>query len=41
MSASKLANDEYLLTGLNARLTFGAGKGLEDRSMILDRVEEG
>jgi beta-galactosidase GanA len=38
---AKLAEDEYLVTGLNARLTFGAGKDLKDRVMMLDRVEEG
>ncbi|HWW68724.1 MAG TPA: DUF5597 domain-containing protein [Duganella sp.] len=38
---AKLADDEYLVTGLNARINFVAGKDLKDRVMIVDRVEEG
>ncbi|MFL6633717.1 MAG: DUF5597 domain-containing protein [Massilia sp.] len=38
---AKLADDEYLVTGQNARISFGAGKDLKDRGMVLDRVEEG
>lgn len=38
---AKLAEDEYLVTGLNARISFGAGKDLKGRGMIFDRVEEG
>ena len=38
---AKLADDEYLVTGLNARINFAAGKDLKDRVMIVDRVEEG
>lgn len=38
---AKLADDEYLVTGQHARFTFGAGKDLKERGMMLDRVEEG
>ena len=40
-AAVALLCDKYLVTGLNARISFGAGKDLKDRGMILDRVEEG
>ena len=40
VAVAKLADDEYLVTGQNARLTFGAGKDLKDRGMMLDRVEK-
>lgn len=41
VAMAKLADDEYLVTGQNARVNFGASKDLKDRVMIVVRVEEG
>ncbi len=41
VAVAKLGDNEYLVTGQNARLTFGLGKGIKGRGMIFERVEEG
>lgn len=41
VAIAKLGDNEYLVTGQSARLTFGLAKGVKGRSMIFDRVEEG
>jgi len=38
---AKLGTDQYLVTGVNARITFGAGKDLQGRGMMVARAEEG
>ncbi|WP_322404638.1 DUF5597 domain-containing protein [Massilia luteola] len=38
---AKLGANEYLVTGQNARLTFGVNSDVKDRAAILERVEEG
>ncbi len=41
VAVARLSDNEFLVTGVNARITFVGGKGLGNRAMILDRVEEG
>ena len=41
MAVARLSDNEFLVTGLNARISFGLAKGQDDKGMILDRVEEG
>jgi beta-galactosidase GanA len=42
VAVARLSDNEFLVTGINARISFGGGRGLgSDRAMILDRVEEG
>ena len=41
VAVAKLSDNEFLVTGLNARISFGAGKSQDGKGMILDRVEEG
>jgi beta-galactosidase GanA len=38
---AKLSDNEFLVAGLNARITFGAGQANAKKGMLLDRVEEG
>ena len=38
---AKLSDTEFLVAGLNARITFGAGKDNAKKGMLVDRVEEG
>jgi beta-galactosidase GanA len=41
VALAKLADNEYLVTGQNARLTFSVNKNVKDRAAIFERVEEG
>jgi len=41
IAVAKLNDNEFLVAGLNARITFGAGKENAQKGMLLDRVEEG
>lgn len=41
VAVARLSEDEFLVAGLNARITFGLGQAQNDRGMVLDRVEEG
>ncbi len=41
VAVAKLSDNEFLVTGINARISFGGGKDLGNRGMMLDRVEEG
>ncbi|MFJ1471994.1 DUF5597 domain-containing protein [Massilia orientalis] len=41
VALAKLGDNEYLVTGQNARLTFSANKAIKDRAAIFERVEEG
>jgi beta-galactosidase GanA len=41
VALAKLGDNEYLVTGQNARLTFGVNKNVKNRAAILERVEEG
>jgi len=41
VAIAKLSENEFLVAGLNARVTFGAGPANRDKVMMLDRVEEG
>jgi len=38
---AKLNDNEFLVAGMNARITFGAGEANAKKGMLLDRVEEG
>jgi len=38
---AKLGESEFLVAGMNARITFGAGKDNAKKGMLVDRVEEG
>ena len=41
IAVAKLSDNEFLVTGLNARISFGLAKGQDNKGMVLDRVEEG
>jgi beta-galactosidase GanA len=41
VALAKLGDNEYLVTGRNARLTFSVNKNVKDRAAIFERVEEG
>jgi beta-galactosidase GanA len=41
VAVAKLDDSTFLVTGLNARITFGPGKANADKGFLLDRVEEG
>jgi beta-galactosidase GanA len=41
VALAKLGDNEYLVTGQNARLTFSVNKNVKDRAAIFERVEEG
>jgi beta-galactosidase GanA len=41
IAVAKLSDNEFLVAGLNARITFGAGEANAKKGMLLDRVEEG
>ena len=41
VAVAKLSDNEFLVAGLNARISFGNGPANKDKGMLLDRVEEG
>jgi len=41
VALAKLGDNEYLVTGQNARLMFSVNKAVKDRAAIFERVEEG
>ena len=41
VALAKLGDNEYLVTGLNARITFSVNGAVKDRAAIFERVEEG
>ncbi len=41
VAVAKLSDNEFLVAGINARISFGAGPANKDKGMLLDRVEEG
>ena len=41
VALARLGDNEYLVTGQNARLTFSVNKDMKDRAAIFERVEEG
>lgn len=41
VAVAKFSDSEFLVTGMNARITFGTGAANKDRGFLLDRVEEG
>ncbi|MBW8882346.1 MAG: DUF5597 domain-containing protein, partial [Asticcacaulis sp.] len=41
VAVARLSDNEFLVAGLNARISFGAGPANQGKGMLLDRVEEG
>ncbi|ESQ83135.1 hypothetical protein AEAC466_14830 [Asticcacaulis sp. AC466] len=41
VAVAKLSDNEFLVTGLNARITFDTGEANKARGFVLDRVEQG
>lgn len=41
VAVARLSDNEFLVAGLNARISFGAGADNASKGMLLDRVEEG
>ncbi len=41
IAVARLSDNEFLVTGMNARISFASGVANTDRGFLLDRVEEG
>lgn len=41
VAVARLSDNEFLVAGHNARISFGSGPANKDKGMLLDRVEEG
>ena len=41
VAVARLSDDEFLVTGIHARISFDVGDGQKDKGFILGRVEEG